>query len=748
MIMTRTNESCVRYFNVAVIAPVNKLLIYSYSDSCLCDIGSIVKVPLGSRQVLGLICEEVLDTGDTASDSRAVNIRNIVEVLPEEFRIPEVCMNFLKRVARYTMNPVNALAPLTMGIVQHYIKSGNMLSGAREEYLIAVRENLSHEDTQKLTAIQRKVIDILTHNDSERYSSETALARAATVSAGVVKKLIEHGVLVKVTAGGRVNTNLRCLSLLSHIQQDAYQQISDACLKQTYAAFLLFGVTGSGKTEVYLNVVAECLDRGEQVLVMLPEISLTDTFIQRVEQRLGVKAIKWHSSVSISQKLLMWQRIASGVPCVVVGARSALFLPFANLTLIIVDEEHDNSYKQEDKVAYSARDMAVLRSSMCDAVVVLCTATPSIETWLNACSGKYQRINLQSRYGSSVMPEVSLVNLRDLPLNKNSWIAPVVADEIRSVLEDGMQVMLFINRRGYAPLTLCRKCGYRFACPNCTSWLVEHRSLKYMMCHYCNYRCGIPDICTSCSDSENLVSCGPGVERLTEEASILFPEVDIITLSSDLVKKPGILKQGLHDIASRKKQLMIGTQVLSKGHHFPFLTLVVVIDADTGLYGCDFRASEKTWQLIRQVAGRAGREKYSGRVLIQTAFPDHPVMKMLVSGDDEGFLRFESNIRSRACAPPFGRYVAVMLSGKDETTVWNIARAYVKNGESMRGYGICILGPAPAPVTYIRRNMRVRILLKMKKDIALLDIVKRWLDSVNVPSSVLVSWDVDPYTFM
>jgi len=511
---------------------------------------------------------------------------------------------------------------------------------------------------------------------------------------------------------------------------------------------LLHGVTGAGKTEVYLEALAETLRAGRQALVMLPEIALTGAFIDRLAARFGAAPAAWHSAAPPAERRRLWRAVATGGAQVVVGARSALFLPFADLGLIVVDEEHDAAYKQEDGVIYHGRDMAVLRAACEGAACVLASATPSLESWANAEAGRYEHLRLPARYGAATMPALRTVDLRRAPPPAGRWLSPTLVEAVQARLDRGEQAMLFLNRRGYAPLTLCRACGHFFECPDCDARLVEHRLRGRLVCHQCGREERIPRACPACGRDDRIAATGPGVERLAEEAAALFPAARLSLLSSDMAGGPAALRAALDRIAAGEADVIIGTQIVAKGHHFPTLTLVGVVDADLGLENGDLRAAERTFALLRQVAGRAGREGLAGEGLLQTAAPDHPVMRAILSGDEDAFLRREAAARRAAGAPPFGRYAAIILSGPDDARVWAAARALAQAAAPLAEAGATLFGPAPAPVSRVRGRWRVRFLVKAARSAPLQQALRAWLDAAKPPAGVRVAVDVDPHSFM
>ena len=533
---------------------------------------------------------------------------------------------------------------------------------------------------------------------------------------------------------------------LSEEQTQAADILRDAVHAKKFSAFLLDGITGSGKTEVYLEAIKAALAQQLQVLVLVPEIVLTQPLIQRLEERLNTNATSWHSNLTPKQRAERWQAIAKGEARLIVGARSALFLPLPKLGLIIVDEEHEHSFKQEEGVLYHGRDMAVVRAHLEHVPIVLVSATPSLETETNCISGKYTRLLLRARHGGATLPPIETVDMRQFRLPAKQFVSPPLIQAIAATIEKNEQVLLFLNRRGYAPLTLCRTCGHRLKCPNCSAWIVEHRAAGKLQCHHCGYQSRLPKNCPECKAEDSLHAVGPGVERLHEEVQEHFPNARVALFTSDHIATPKQAEKLLGEIEDRKIDIIIGTQMVAKGHHFPNLTLVGVIDADLGLEGGDLRASEKSFQMMTQVSGRAGRAEKKGKVLLQTYNPDHPVMKALIAGDRENFLKREAEYRRAAAVPPFGRFAAIIFSGRNENQVKQVAidlRNAAPKEKSIR-----ILGPAPAPMTQLKGKYRYRLLIQAPKNLNLQDYLRQWLALTPPPSTIQMKVDVDPYSFM
>ncbi len=694
--------------------------------------GDLVEVPLGPRRVLGVVW------GEGSGGFDATKLRDIGRVLDAPPLAPAMCA-FLARAAEYTLTPLSLmlrLATRAPGL--------GAPPGARP----ILRRSGAVPD--RLTAPRARVLAALEEHGNLGLAP-MELAQLAGVSSGVVRGLEDQGVLVREAAPRdaafpQLDPGAGPLPL-SPAQGEAAAALAAAVRAGAYATTLLKGVTGSGKTEVYLEAVAEALRLGRQALVLLPEIALSAQFLDRVEARFGARPAEWHSGVTQAARRRAWTAVAAGDARLVVGARSALFLPFRDLGLIVVDEEHDGSYKQEDGALYHARDMAVLRASIEGAAVVLASATPSLESWANADAGKYARLDLPERFGVAELPEMRAIDLRADPPGPGRWISDPLARAVNERLAAGEQALLFLNRRGYAPLTICRACGHQVGCDQCDARMVEHRFRKRLVCHQCGATKPIPDACPACKTEGRMTTLGPGVERLAEEASALWPDARLAILSSDLAEGPAALKARIEQIAAGGADLVIGTQLVSKGHNFPLLTLVGVIDADLGLQGGDLRAAEKTFQLIRQVAGRAGRAERPGLALVQTHQPEHPALRAILSGDDEGFWRAEAEARRRALMPPYGRLAAVIVTGTDEARTWDAARALARTSDPLRAVGAEVWGPAPAPIARIRGRHRVRLLVRAAKGVPLQPALRAWTAAVPVPSTVRVTVDVDPQSF-
>jgi primosomal protein N' (replication factor Y) len=724
---------------VDVVVPVALDRAYSYAAPAELGLapGDVVRVPLGTRESLGVVWS--VAAGSHGGNLKAVAARLDTPPLPVGLR------RFVDWVAAYTLAPRGMVARMAM-------RDPEREAGERPR--VGVR--LTGTPPGRLTPARARV---LAAAEGGLVFSKSQLAQAAGVSTGVVDALVDEGALEALALApasvAPPPDAAFARPMLSEAQQAAAERLG-AAVGGGFSVTLLEGVTGSGKTEVYFEAVAAALAAGRQVLIMLPEIALTAQFLGRFEARFGVRPAEWHSGVASSRKDRLWRAVASGEAKVVAGARSALFLPFRSLGLLIVDEEHEQAYKQDDGVHYHARDMAVVRGRIEGAAVVLASATPSIESRVNAHAGRYGHVLLPERFGGRVLPRLAAIDLRRQAPPRGQWLAPPLVAAIRETVAAGEQALLFLNRRGFAPLTLCRHCGHRWQCPNCSAWLVEHRFRRALICHHCGHLERTPASCTECGTADAIVPCGPGVERLAEEVAVRFPEVRRVVLSSDFPGGTERLKRELEAVAAGEFQIIIGTQLVAKGHNFPALSLVGVVDADVGLMNGDPRAAERTFQLLQQVTGRAGRGHTRGRGLLQTHDPDHPVMRALLTGDAERFYAEETALRREGALPPFGRLVGIVVSGTDKAATEAHARALAAAGHAVQhdasaaGWAdVLLLGPAEAPLAMVRGRHRQRLLIKASRACDVQGFVRAMLAAApKERGSVRVGVDVDPMSFL
>lgn len=727
--MKQDSPSAQKIVPVLVPLPAAKPYSYSVPDGMDVKAGSIVRVPLGPREVAGIVTEGATDSVD------AKKLRPISEL----FDCPPVddgMMRFMRWAADYTISPPGMVARMILRVPAAFDPEPPV-PGLR----------FSGQQPERMTGARSRVLELA--GDGLAWT-RTGLAHAAGVSATVIDGLSAQGVFEDVMIPARPVVAPPdpdyAPAELSGDQADAARQLVDAVSARGFSVSLLDGVTGSGKTEVYFEAVAKAIEQGKQVLILLPEIALTQQFLERFHDRFGSKPAEWHSDLAPKTRERVWRQVMEGQVRVVAGARSALFLPFQDLGLIIVDEEHDPAYKQEDRVFYNARDMAVVRGHIGSFPVILASATPSVESQVNALQGRYTRIRLTGRYAEAAMPDLRAIDMRRSPPRPGGFLSPALVEAMNQTLQRKEQSLLFLNRRGYAPLTLCRVCGHRFQCACCSSWLVEHRFRGQLVCHQCGHHEPRPEACPSCGTLDHLVACGPGVERIAEEAEKTFPDARIIVLSSDLmgVKR---LRLELDAIARGEADIVIGTQLVAKGHNFPNMTLVGVVDADLGLANGDPRAAERTFQLLSQVTGRAGRTGKKSLGLLQTYQPDHPVMRAIVSGDAEAFYAREIEERERSGLPPYGRLGALIISAGTRAEAENHARALRR--AAPHSPEINVLGPAEAPLALIRGRHRFRLLIHGTRKADIQNFIRAILSAgPKERGSVRVQIDIDPQSFL
>ncbi|MCA0247534.1 MAG: primosomal protein N' [Proteobacteria bacterium] len=694
--------------------------------------GQFVIVPLGKRELVGVVW------GAGTGEVPQAKLRDVIGVLPA-LPMADAMRRFVDWVSAYTLMPPGAVLRMAMS-------APSALEAPKTELVYRAAEQ-PDDVALKLTAARRRVLDQLKDGPA---MPAAELAHLAGVGTSVVKTMASVGLLETVERVVRRSfpqpDGRRDGPTLSPAQKIAADGLVEKVKAHAFSAMLLDGVPGAGKTEVYFEAIAAALSAGRQVLVLLPEIALTAQWLRRFEDRFGAPPAPWHSGLTSLERRETWRAIAEGRVGVVVGARSALFLPFANLGLIVVDEEHDGSFKQDEGVVYNARDMAVVRARLASAPIVLASATPSLESIVNVRTGRYGEVHLPGRHGGHQLATLSAVDMRRDPPARGRWLSPPVVEAMKSTLAAGEQTLLFLNRRGYAPITLCRACGHGLECPQCSAWLVEHRFRRSLVCHHCGHTEPPAHSCKHCGAVDQFVACGPGVERLAEEAQELFPEARLELFTSDSLMNRDEAEAAVDRMINGEIDILIGTQMAAKGHHFPNLTLVAVIDADLGLNGGDLRAAERTFQLLYQVAGRAGREGRPGRALIQTHNPDHAVMQALVSGDRDRFVEVELADRELAGMPPYGRLASLIVSGPDPAAVDNVCAALARRAPHRDG--ITVLGPSTAPLALLRGRHRRRFLLKTSRDVAVQPILHAWLERIGLPGAVRLQVDVDPYSFL
>ncbi|MDO9426562.1 MAG: primosomal protein N' [Methylobacterium sp.] len=753
-----------------ILIPLALDSAYSYAvpAGLTLAVGDVVQIPLGPRETVGVVWG--VRESPAGSNLRPVTGRLDVPPLSGPLR------ELVDWLARYTLAPKGSALAMALRLPDEAAQGETVRIGVRA----------SGKPPARPTPARMKVLAVAADGAMR---GKSALAKEAGVSLSVVDGLIDDGALeataltpepvalppdpdharvpLSVAQADAVRDLIAMMNpappqtdrLEAFLLEDAGQGDVSATaapatsLPEPEAApfraptILLEGVTGSGKTEVYFEAVADCVRRGRQALILMPEIALTAQFLDRFAERFGVRPATWHSGIGGKRRERIRAGVAAGEVAVVVGARSALFLPFAKLGIVVVDEEHEAAYKQEDGVHYHARDMAVVRGRIENCPVVLASATPSIETRVNATRGRYRHIVLPERFGGRRLPDITALDMRSDKPERGSFIAPALIAAVRETVAAGDQALLFLNRRGYAPLTLCRACGHRYQCRNCSTWLVEHRFRKALVCHQCGYAERRPESCSECGTFDNLTPCGPGVERIAEEVTALFPDKRVIVLSSDFPGGAERLRAELQTVAEGGCDIVIGTQLVAKGHNFPHLTLVGVLDADIGLTSGDPRAAERTFQLLQQVTGRAGRGEKPGRALVQTFQPEHPVIAALLSGDAARFYEEEIAAREAAGLPPFGRLAALIVSAGDRAVAEAHGQALARASEPPDG--VMVLGPAEAPLALVRGRYRFRLLVKTERSVDLQSYLRDWIArGPKVRGNVKVAIDVDPQSFL
>ncbi|OYX45847.1 MAG: primosomal protein N' [Alphaproteobacteria bacterium 32-64-14] len=718
-----------RIVSVLLPQPLPEPFDYELPEGMEAAPGSFVVVPLGPREMIGVVWSE----RDRPSNRKLKAVSDIIATAPA---LPQTMRAFIDRAARYVCAPVGNVLAMAM-------RSREGLDPPPTETLVVA----TGSTPDRMTSAREKV---LAHASTPQSGAD--LARAAGVSSGVVKGLVDAGALAHVERELDPPFDLPNPELpgrnLTGEQQEAAQYLRDMVRGGGYRAALLDGVTGSGKTEVYFEAIAEALrsDPEAQVLVLLPEIALTQAVTSRFEERFGAIPAEWHSAAGSSARRRVWREVAAGRARIVVGARSALFLPFRKLKLIVIDEEHDQSYKQEEGVIYHARDLGVLRASMEPCAIVLASATPALESMWNAQAGRYAHLRLSERPGIAVLPSIAIADMRTAPPEAGRWIGPDLTAAIEQTLAAKEQALLFLNRRGYAPLVICRACGERLKAPDSDSWLVEHRYTNRLVCHLTGFTMSKPLQCPHCGAKGSLTAVGPGVERLAEEVHTRFHGARVEVLSSDTVTSPESLRELIARMEAGAIDILIGTQIVAKGHNFPTLTLVGVVDADAGLRGGDLRAGERTFQLLQQVAGRAGRADKPGRAIIQTYAPESPAIALLAAGDRDAFLAYEMDQRRLVSFPPFGRLGAVIVSAPSAEQADEASTLLGENQPNATG--VEVWGPAPAPITILRGRHRRRFLVRSDRNVDLSAFLAAWKERVKLPSAVRVTLDVEPYSFM
>ena len=734
---------------VLLIGPFNDTFDYLIEEN-INEIspGQIVLAPFRQRKVVGIIVSE---GSKTVSKSKLKTVIDIYELDP----IPLPTIDLISFLANWNcvykgLVLKMVLSPLEAIISPQYNKV----------YKYNLEDGLSIDsiDNKKLRSKRKLVLDALVNSDKEVY--ETSLIQDIGVSKTILKDMVNKNLIVEKLIKIKPDFSKNFIKSndikkendkpLNEHQKNAVDKINKSIKKNETDCFLLDGVPGSGKTETYFETVQTCLDESKQVLILLPEIALTPDWQKRFYNKFNFNPLVWHSDISKKKRKEIWLSALSGTAGVIVGARSALMIPISKLGLIVVDEEHEPAFKQEENVRYNARDMAVYRAKRSSATIVLASATPSLETFYNMRMGKYIHLTLPKRATGADMPDIKLLDLKLHPPQKGNWISPLLINQIQDKLLKKEQTLLFLNRRGYAPLRVCNSCGNKVKCINCETWLVEHRLDNLLTCHHCGYSKHISNICEVCGNKDQMKSCGPGVERIEEEVQRLFPEAKSITLSSDTMKNQNLLTNAIEQIKNSEVDIIIGTQMVAKGHDFPKLKLVGIIDGDIGLSGGDLRASERSFQLLQQVAGRSGRHTAGtndkGIVYLQTFDTENPIIKAIAQNNRDDFFEKELISRKNANMPPYGRLAAIILSSKFESNLDSFASDISRLAPSFKN--VKIFGPAPAPMYFLRGKYRRRFLIKSDKTVNIQKVLIDWTKKINKPSSINLTIDIDPFSFM
>ena len=711
---------------------------YDYRLTEPADIGTFVRVHVMNRPCIGVIW----GIGD--SNLPAAKIKNISSVFSHKLNVSD--LQWIGRMSEWTLIPMGMVLRLIVNIPDAFCPP-------RMEPLYAYNSDASCRMTQNRQA----VADAYSSNDNDAMTISD-IQNIARVSNAVVRSMIKNETLIPVgeqpkQKNATLTTYNDCGNIkLNNQQQAAADTIGQSVQAGGFSVHLLDGITGSGKTQVYFDSAWRAYSMGRSVLLMMPEIALTAQFMSRFKNRFGENPVVWHSNLTAARRREIWHGVLDGTIKMVVGTRSALFLPWQDLGLIVIDEEHDTSYKQEDMGNYHARDMAILRAKISGIPVVLASATPSAETLENVNLGKYQQLKLTSRFGGAQLPDISTIDLRENrpesytvdETEQTGFLSQPLCNALAETLSAGHQAMLFINRRGFAPITQCKKCGWTSVCPECSVGMTYHKRIGKLLCHMCGRTMPMPKTCPDCGGDVSMR--GVGLEKIEQEVNVRFPNARTALVSSDIITSRQSLERLVNKIEQGEIDIIIGTQILAKGHHFPNLTLVGVIDADMGLFGTDFRAAEHTFQQLFQVAGRAGRGEYAGRVLLQTYQPEHPVLTAICASDRDSFMQTDMMGRKMANMPPYGQLIAVIVEGQRESALQSYCNALRDAIPNLKGAKI--MGPITAQIYQIRNWYRMRFLVAGSRNANLQPVVLHWLESVKQPVNIRVKIDVNPMNFM
>ncbi len=714
---------------LSVLLPINIDRPFTYSSEEKLDIGTIVKVSFGKRELYGVVWEA--DKIEKKPDN--IKIKSIIEVAGEgkEYTLPIDMLHFIKWISDYYLMPLGLV--LKASLKQQFFQKKS-----RASYVLKI--NPIHQS--KITEKQKTVLEEF---DQDKIIDKSSLITKTGISNSIISRMIKNEILIEEEA----QENITRINLDTKIELNLDQLKASRVLIKSIKnneVVLLDGITGSGKTEVYLSAVNEILHQGNQVLILLPEITLTHDFVHNLKKRYKNQIAEWNSSLTENQRRNIWFGVLNKEIKLIIGARSSLFLPFKKLGLIIVDEEHDQSYKQEDGIIYNARDMAILKSKQLNIACILSTATPSIESYDNVLQHKFKRTSLKNRFHGTQLPSIKFIDMRKAHKINESFLPVELVKDIKANYDRGEQSLLFLNRRGYSPLSICSKCGVRVDCPNCDTWLVLHKNNSQYICHKCGHTEDTSKECKSCHSKDTIVPSGRGIERVDEEIARVFPEMKRMIFSSDYLNNPIDILSALEKIKNNEIDLIIGTQLVSKGYNFPNLTYVGVLDGDFGLELSDIRSAERTYQILNQVAGRAGRMKEDSVVKILTHMPDHPIIQSITNNQKEDFYNTELAIRKSAGMPPFSRLASIIVSSSDKSLLLD----YVRRLDELKNTpkDIDVFGPIEAPLSKLRKKYRMRFLIRSPKNSHIQFYIERWLKTLKINPKIKVVVDVDPYNFL
>lgn len=711
--------------------PFNDGFIYFVKKEDDPKIGNIFSIPFGKKKIFGIIIKILDEIPNNIIESKI----KFVEEKFKDFSIDPKLIEFFFWVANYNLTPAGLIAKLSIAT---FLNNSHKKS---TEIIIKINEN--YQFPSKVTKKRQKILNFLTNSPQTLEN----IKKNTDLSLSLINKMTKDNLLIKEKHENirkikeitqNIDPNIFKLRQLSEKQQKIANQLP----LENFQTSFLDGVTGSGKTEIYFYLISKILEQNSgQILFLLPEIILTTQLIRNFKDRFGFEAEIWHSKITSSKKEKIFHSIISGDIKILIGTRSALFLPFENLKAIIVDEEHDESFKQEDKVSYHGRDMAIVRAKIENIPVLLGSATPSLETYQNAISGKYKHLILTEKFSRNDDVKIEIIDLKKEKLEKNHFLSQKLLDQIALNLLDKKQSLLFLNKRGYASITICKNCGEIADCPNCSINITYHQKINRLICHHCGYNDSLPKKCSKCGAEDSFLLSGVGVEKIQEEINNKFPNARIALMTSDEIKDLDIAKKIIDQIMNDQIDIIIGTQMIAKGYHFPKLSLVGVIDGDASFYNNSLRTSERSYQLLTQIIGRAGREKYSGQVLIQSYNIKNPIFEYIIKQDRDKFLNQEIAQRKILNLPPFGKMAEIIANDFQPKIAIETLRKILKNTDFNKN--VQILGPAPMAVTKIKNRYYYRLILNSKKNFNLQNYIQNITKGLKLQNSTRVKIIID-----